>query len=109
MEKLKAQSHDPELAAKLSFAETAEGRASVAEMIRAENATRYEETTAGTIVAVSREGKRSAVAKSGVSGSRASGRAPAKARAPERIRAVADGRAGVKLPRKRTKIAAKSR
>src|SRR4051812_30028734 len=101
MERLKAQSYDPELSNALAFADSAEGRASAAEMIRAENAVRYEEV-GGTISAVSREGKRTTVAKPSASRA-ATGRLSAKARAP--LRVVADGRASMKLPRKRTKLA----
>jgi hypothetical protein len=97
MERLKAMSHDPELPGALAFADSAEGRASAAEMIRAENEVRYEELSSGKVDAVSRDGKRTALAKTAVSSSAA--RAPAKAR--PQLRAVADSRATAKLPRKR--------
>jgi len=61
IQKLKARSYDPGLPEALAFADTSEGQAAAAEMIRAENTIRFEETTAGSIVALARDGKRTKV------------------------------------------------
>jgi hypothetical protein len=93
MMKLKARSYDEGLADALAFADTSEGRATAAELIRAENAVRYEES-GGQISAVSRDDKRTKLP---------SQRAATKIAAAPRLRAVAGGLASMKIPRKRAK------
>jgi hypothetical protein len=112
MMKLKARSYDAGLDEALAYADTAEGRSAAAELIRAENDVRYEEI-AGGIVALTSDGTRTRVAagKSGPTGIAAIHEAaPAAARSARRkakpvrngakLRAVADGRATVKLKRR---------
>jgi len=52
---LKARSHDPELAKRLAFANTAEGRAKAAAVIRERNPIRHEAAANGAIKAVRRK------------------------------------------------------
>jgi hypothetical protein len=92
MMKLKARSYDAGLDEALAYADTAEGRSAAAELIRAENDVRYEEI-AGGIVALSSDGKRTRVV--------AAKAKPAKPiRNGAKLRAVADGRATLKLKRR---------
>jgi hypothetical protein len=113
-QRLKARSYDEGLPAALAVADTAEGQRAAAELIRAENPIRYEETTPGTIVAVTRDGKRTKVTP------RTSYRAPAPGdqlaarRGPKTAASARKGSAeraavggadnAVKLPRKRPKL-----
>lgn len=62
MQQIKALSYDDGLEDALAVADTAQGRATAAMVIRAENPVRYEELSRGTMVAVTREGFRSGVA-----------------------------------------------
>lgn len=114
MMKLKARSYDEGLADALAFVDTSEGRAAALALIKNDNEVRHEETASG-MFAVARDGKRTKVAKHGQvaaiheaeggigtaakqipSGSR--GR-----RGGSKLRAVADSRVSVKIPRKRKK------
>ena len=61
VERFKARSYDAGLDAALAYAGTAEGRAAAARLIRQDNETRHEELAPGTIVALTRDGKRSKV------------------------------------------------
>ena len=89
MQQLKAQSYDEGLEDALGVADTAQGRASAAMLIRAENPVRYEELSRG-MVAVTREGFRSGVAspRAAISSSKST------------MRAIAGARAGMKLRKK---------
>jgi hypothetical protein len=93
MMRLKARSYDEGLEDALGVADTAQGRAAAAMLIRAENPVRYEELSRGTMVAVTREGFRS-----GVASPRANGAA-----AKSSMRAVGGARAGMKLRKKSLK------
>lgn len=115
MMKLKARSYDEGLADALAFADTSEGRVSAAELIKNDNEVRYEEA-AGGMFAVTRDGKRTKVVKrltvaaiheesepravaaaAPISSSSSKGRRSAK------LRAVADSRVTMKIPRRRAK------
>ena len=116
MMKLKARSYDEGLADALAFADTTEGRAAALELIMNDNEVRHEETAAG-LFAVARDGKRTKVAKqavvaaiheSGVRNGHAAAATPISAsskgrRGSAKLRAVADSRVTVKIPRKRAK------
>jgi len=56
--RLKARSHDPELAQRLAFAATPEGRAKAAKLIRERNPVRHGVDDSGAIVRIGRSGKR---------------------------------------------------
>ena len=87
MQRLKARSYDEGLEDALGVADTAQGRAAAAMLIRAENPVRYEELSRGTMVAVTREGFRSGVASPRTTnGSKSSMRAVAGARASMKLR-----------------------
>jgi hypothetical protein len=92
MQRLKARSYDEGLEDALGVADTAQGRAAAAMLIRAENPVRYEELSRGTMVAVTREGYRSGVASPHANGT-----------AKSSMRAVAGARAGMKLRKKSLK------
>ncbi len=92
MQHIKALSYDEGLEDALAVADTAQGRAAAAMLIRAENPVRYEELSRGTMVAVTREGGRSGVASPRTS--------PAKAR--NGLRAISSARVSLK-PGKRAK------
>jgi hypothetical protein len=116
MMKLKARSYDEGLADALAFADTSDGRAAALELIKNENEVRHEETAAG-MFAVTRDGKRTkvprrtTVAAIHVAESHGKGIAAAAPisssskgrRAAGKLRAVADARVSVKIPRKRAK------
>lgn len=91
MQRLKARSYDEGLGAALAVADTAEGRAAAAQLIRAENPVRYEELSRGTMVAVTRDGQRSGVA-SPPTGSTSKAR--------DRARVVASARGSLKLAKR---------
>lgn len=63
MQRLKARSYDEGLADALAFADTDDGRSAAAKLIRDENELRYQETNLGEIVALTRDGKRKAIAR----------------------------------------------
>lgn len=112
MMKLKARSYDEGLADALAFADTSDGRAAALELIKNDNEVRHEETAAG-MFAVTRDGKRTKVPRRGPSipeihGSEEPGIAAAAPissarRRGAKLRAVADARVSVKIPRKRAK------
>ena len=118
MMKLKARSYDEGLADALAFADTSDGRAAALELIQNENEVRHEETAAG-MFAVTRDGKRTKVPRRTTvaaiheAESHGNGIAAADAarisssskgrRAAGKLRAVADSRVSVKIPRKRAK------
>lgn len=120
MMKLKARSYDEGLADALAFADTSDGRAAALELIKNDNEVRHEET-AGGMFAVTRDGKRTKLPASRASGTavaaiheargRATGIAAAAPIPPSakgrrgagKLRAVADARVSVKIPRKRAK------
>lgn len=58
VQRLKARSHDPELAQRLAFAATPEGRARAAKLIRERNPVRHGVDDSGAIVRVGRSSKR---------------------------------------------------
>ncbi len=86
MQRLKALSYDEGLEDALAVADTAQGRAAAAQLIRAENPVRYEELSRG-MVAVTRDGVRSGVASPRTSG----------AKFRDGIRAVASARGSLTL------------
>ncbi len=114
MMKLKARSYDEGLADALAFVDTSEGRAAALDLIRNDNEVRHEET-AGGMFAVTRDGKRTKVPKlarvAAIHESEGRGigaAAPISSSAKGRrgggkLRAVADARVTVKIPRKRAK------
>lgn len=119
MMKLKARSYDEGLADALAFADTSEGRAAALELIKNDNEVRHEETAAG-LFAVSRDGKRTKVTKQALvaamhgaedrNGHAAAAPTPIRSavtakgrRGSAKLRAVADARVTVKIPRKRAK------
>ncbi len=93
MQKLKARSYDEGLEDALGVADTAQGRAAAAMLIRAENPVRYEELSRGTMVAVTREGYRSGVASPRTND----------AAVKSSMRSVAGARASMKLRKKSLK------
>jgi hypothetical protein len=114
MMKLKARSYDEGLADALAFADTTDGRAAALELIKNDNEVRHEETAAG-MFAVTRDGKRTKLPKqSGIvaihesegrhgHAAAAPGSSSSKGRRSAKLRAVADSRVTVKIPRKRAK------
>lgn len=110
MMKLKARSYDEGLADALAFADTSDGRAAALELIKNDNEVRHEETAAG-MFAVTRDGKRTKVPRRSIPEIHASEEPGIAAAAPissarrrgAKLRAVADARVTVKIPRKRAK------
>lgn len=89
MQHLKALSYDDGLEGALAVADTAQGRAAAATLIRAEHPVRYEELSRGTMVAVTREGERSGVASPRPATSAMKSR--------NAVRSIADARGSLKL------------
>lgn len=87
MQRLKARSYDEGLEDALAVADTAQGREAAAMLIRAENPVRYEELARGPMIAVTRDGTRSAVASPHTNG----------AKSRTNLRAVGSARGSMKL------------